>query len=70
MNTLIISIIAGLFFLMAETAIASAQEAKDLCIKQYIGNCLSRCEESANANINCSLSCEEEAKNQCREAGV
>ncbi len=56
-----------LFFLLTQTAVASQEEAQELCAQQFISQCMERCQKT-NV-INCTQACQENAQNQCRQAG-
>lgn len=65
MNKLIISMLLMLF--LTQTAGATSQEARDLCVEQTVNRCLVQCEKTNT--INCTQACQENAQNQCRYAG-
>lgn len=56
----------GLFFLLTQAAVAS-QEAQELCAQQFLSQCMDRCQKTND--INCTQACQENAQNQCRQAG-
>lgn len=43
------------------------QEDQDLCIAQFANQCQAKCQETND--INCSQQCQDDAVNQCRQAG-
>lgn len=43
------------------------QEAQDLCIAQFGKQCQAKCEQTTD--VNCSQNCQNDAVNQCRQAG-
>lgn len=52
---------------ISETGIEDQQDDQELCVKQRTEQCLSVC--NSTDDINCSQACDENAKNECLEAG-
>ena len=67
MDKFIVSILMMFFFLLAQTAEATPQEAQELCVQKTVNSCLYQCQKTNT--INCTQACQENAKNQCRQAG-
>lgn len=67
MNKFIVSGLMGFFFLFTQVAVASQQEAQELCMQQFLSQCMDRCQKTND--INCTQACQENAQNQCRQAG-
>lgn len=61
------SLIMMLFFLPIQTTMASEAENQELCIQEFVAQCMSKCQQT-NA-IDCTQACQDEADNQCVEAG-
>ncbi|EHL32253.1 hypothetical protein [Legionella drancourtii] len=67
MDKFIINMLLMFFFLLAQTAEATQQEAQELCVQKTVSRCLYQCQKTNI--INCTQACPENAKNQCRQAG-
>ena len=59
-------LITLLLTLLCKTTFAD-QEAQDLCIAQFSNQCQVKCQETND--INCAKKCQDDAVNQCRQAG-
>ena len=46
---------------------ASQQEDQELCVQQFVTQCISKCDQSKMSN--CSALCQQDAQNQCLYAG-
>jgi hypothetical protein len=66
MDKLIVSVVMVLL-LDIQTAMASEQDIQALCAQQFLSHCMDKCQETND--INCTQACEENAHNQCRQAG-
>lgn len=63
MNKCLIGLLLSLSF---ATSYAD-QEAQDSCIAQFSNQCQIKCQETDD--INCAQRCQDDAVNQCRQAG-
>ena len=67
MNKFTASLSCILFSFLSSIAIATPEEARELCIEKTVARCVEQCEKTND--INCSSACNETARNQCRQAG-
>ena len=63
MNKFLIGLLLSLSF---PTTYAN-QEDQDLCIAQFSNQCQTKCQETND--VNCTQRCQDDAVNQCRQAG-
>ena len=57
----------GLLLSLSFTTIYANQADQDLCISQFSNQCQVKCQETND--VNCAQRCQEDALNQCRQAG-
>lgn len=67
MGKLIASLLIILFFLLPPIAMATTEEARELCIEKTVARCVDQCQKTND--VNCSSACQDIARNQCRKAG-
>ncbi|WP_133129327.1 hypothetical protein [Legionella yabuuchiae] len=52
---------------LSDSAIDEQQTDQSLCVQQSISQCLEKCQQSGDSD--CEALCEENIKNECRQAG-
>jgi hypothetical protein len=56
------------FCFLTPIAKATQQEAQELCVEKIVNRCVEQCQKT-NKIINCTQTCEANARNQCLQAG-